>query len=158
MFTEIRDITVFNKEEMAALRIADDQEGFIESTQQCLQEAENDRRFIPVGLYMNDIAVGFAMYGAFPHEEEQQRVWLDRYLIDERYQHQGLGKHFMHLLLQHIINRYNCSQLFLSVYETNEVAIQLYKKFGFVFNGELDENGEKVMVKEISRHDNNESH
>ncbi|MBB4823074.1 diamine N-acetyltransferase [Sporosarcina luteola] len=158
MFTEIRDITICNQEDILTLRIADDQEGFIESTQQCLQEAEHDRRFIPVGLYMDDRAVGFAMYGAFPHGEERQRVWLDRYLIDARYQHQGLGKHFMILLLQHVINRYNCSQLFLSVYETNEVAIQLYEKFGFVFNGELDDNGEKVMVKELGSHDNDESY
>ncbi|GKV55927.1 spermine/spermidine acetyltransferase [Sporosarcina sp. NCCP-2222] len=156
MFTEIRDD--FNEEEILALRIADEQEGFIESTLECLQEAEHDRRFIPVGLYMEDRAVGFAMYGMFPHAENEQRVWLDRFLIDERYQHQGLGKHFLEFLLRYLTDLYDCRQLFLSVYETNTAAIHLYKKFGFAFNGELDENGEKVMVKEIHKHDNDESH
>ena len=149
MFTEIRDITAMNREDMLALRIADHQEGFIESTLQCLQEAESDRRFVPLGLYMEDAAVGFAMHGVFPHETEGQRVWLDRLLIDKRYQGQGLGKHFLRLLLQLIQDHCCCTRIFLSVYESNETAIGLYQKFGFVFNGELDENGEKVMVKEV---------
>lgn len=153
MFTEIRDITTLNKEEILELRIADYQKDFIETTLQCLTEAENDRRYIPVGLYKVDIAVGFAMYGVFPDEDDTQRVWLDRYFIDERYQHKGLGKHFLQQLIEFLTGKYHCPKLYLSVYDDNEVAIQLYKKFGFVFNGELDEQGEKVMVKEVHNHD-----
>ncbi|QDQ00915.1 GNAT family N-acetyltransferase [Lysinibacillus fusiformis] len=153
MFTEIRDITTLNKEEILALRIADYQQDFIETTLQCLTEAENDRRFIPVGLYKDDIAVGFAMYGVFPHGDDTQRVWLDRYFIDERYQQKGLGKHFLQQLIHFLVRDYHCRKLYLSVYDHNNVAIQLYKKFGFGFNGELDEQGEKVMVKEVHNHD-----
>ncbi|MFJ6209138.1 GNAT family N-acetyltransferase [Lysinibacillus sp. NPDC092081] len=153
MFTEIRDITALNKEEVLALRIANNQLDFIESTQQCLAEADIDQRFIPVGLYKEDIAVGFAMYGVFPHENNTQRVWLDRYFIDERYQHQGLGKYFLQQLINYLVAKYSCQNIYLSVYDNNIVAIQLYKKFGFVFNGELDEKGEKVMVKEVHTHD-----
>lgn len=94
MFTEIRDITALNKQNVLALHIAANQQDFIETTQQCLDEAASDQRFIPVGLYREDTVVGFAMYGLFPHEDGSQRVWLDRYLIDERYQHKGLGKYF----------------------------------------------------------------
>lgn len=155
MFTEIRDITALNKEEVLALHIADNQQNFIESTQECLDEAHDDRRFVPVGLYKEDIAVGFAMYGVFPHEDDTQRVWLDRYLIDERYQHKGLGKHFLQQLINFLQAKYSCQKIFLSVYGNNKVAIQLYKKFGFVFNGELDEKGEKVMVREVLAHDDN---
>ncbi len=96
MFTEIRDITALNKEEILTLRIADNQQNFIESTDQCLAEAEIDKRFIPVGLYRGNTAVGFAMYGMFPHVDNSERVWLDRYFIDERYQHKGLGKYFFY--------------------------------------------------------------
>lgn len=153
MFTEIRDITALNKEEVLALHIADYQQDFIETTQQCLDEAEIDQRFIPVGLYKEGNAVGFAMYGVFPHEDDTQRVWLDRYFIDERYQHQGLGKYFLQQLIDFLTAKYNCQKIFLSVYDNNEVAIQLYQKFGFAFNGELDEKGEKVMVREVLVHD-----
>lgn len=153
MFTEIRDITALNKEKILALRIADDQQDFIESTKQCLAEAETDERFIPVGLYREDIAVGFAMYGVFPHKDNTQRVWLDRFFIDERFQHKGLGKYFLQLLINYLVAKYSCQKIYLSVYDNNIVAIQLYKKFGFVFNGELDDKGEKVMVKEVHAHD-----
>jgi len=153
MFTEIRDITALNKEEVLALHIADYQQDFIETTQQCLDEAEIDQRFMPVGLYKEGNAVGFAMYGVFPHEDDTQRVWLDRYFIDERYQHQGLGKYFLQQLIDFLQAKYNCQKIFLSVYDNNEVAIQLYQKFGFTFNGELDEKGEKVMVREVLVHD-----
>ncbi|MFJ3390341.1 MULTISPECIES: GNAT family N-acetyltransferase [unclassified Lysinibacillus] len=153
MFTEIRDITALNKEEVLALRIADNQQDFIESTQQCLAEAKADKRFIPIGLYKEDNAVGFAMYGVFPHKDNSQRVWLDRYFIDELYQHQGLGKYFLQQLIQYLVAKYSCQNIYLSVYDNNTVAIQLYKKFGFVFNGELDTKGEKVMVKEVHADD-----
>ncbi|MGE7997758.1 N-acetyltransferase family protein [Lysinibacillus sp. NPDC093190] len=153
MFTEIRDITALNKEEILALRIADNQQNFIESTKQCLAEAATDKRFIPVGLYRADIAVGFAMYGVFPHKDNTQRVWLDRYFIDERYQHKGLGKYFLQQLIHYLVAKYSCQNIYLSVYDNNIIAIELYKKFGFVFNGELDDKGEKVMVKEVHAHD-----
>ncbi len=154
MFTEIRDITALNKQEILALRIADNQQHFIESTDQCLAEAELDRRFTPLGLYKDNTAIGFAMYGLFPHEDHSQRVWLDRYLIDERYQQQGLGKYFLQQLIHYLTVKFNCHQIYLSVYDNNAVAIQLYKQFGFMFNGELDDKGEKVMVLEVHGHDN----
>lgn len=154
MFTEIRDITALNKEEILTLRIAANQQNFIESTDQCLAEAEIDKRYIPVGLYRGNTAVGFAMYGIFPHVDNSERVWLDRYFIDERYQHKGLGKYFLQQLINHLVATYGCQNIYLSVYDDNLAAIQLYKNFGFIFNGELDDKGEKVMVKEVHDHDN----
>lgn len=154
MFTEIRDITAFNKQEILALHIADNQQHFIESTDQCLARGRIGSTLYPLGLYKDNIAIGFAMYGLFPHEDHSQRVWLDRYLIDERYQQQGLGKHFLQQLIQYLAVKFNCRQIYLSVYENNAVAIQLYKQFGFMFNGELDDKGEKVMVLEVYGHDN----
>ena len=53
-------------------------------------------------------------------------------------------------LIQYLIDLYHCNEIFLSVYEENQHAMYLFQKFGFVFNGELDINKEKVMVKTIS--------
>ncbi|WP_347272110.1 GNAT family N-acetyltransferase, partial [Bacillus velezensis] len=63
--------------------------------------------------------MGFAIYGLFPHEDYSQRVWLDRYLIDEQYQGQGLGKHFLQQLIHYLTEKFNCSQIYLSVYDNN---------------------------------------
>ena len=44
-----------------------------------------------------------------------------------------------------LIEKYQTNKLYLSVYDTNSSAIRLYQQLGFVFNGELDTNGERVM-------------
>lgn len=149
MRLEIQNITYLNKAEILALKIADEQTGFLETTSECLAEAAEDPRFVPVGLYKKETPIGFAMYGKFNQQNEGARVWLDRYFIDERYQGKGYGKYYLQLLFDHLVEIYNTNRIYLSVYDHNEVAIRLYKKFGFQFNGEIDENGEKIMVKEI---------
>ncbi|MNI95333.1 Spermine/spermidine acetyltransferase [compost metagenome] len=52
-------------------------------------------------------------------------------------------------LIEHLVQLYDCNKIYLSLYEDNLAALTLYEKFGFQFNGELDINGEKVMVKEL---------
>lgn len=82
------------------------------------------------------------MYGRL----EDDRVWLDRFMIDSKYQGKGCGKASLDFLVNHLKNEYNCDELYLSIFEDNKMAIKLYKDFGFKFNGELDYGGEKVMV------------
>lgn len=86
------------------------------------------------------------MYGLFIEKDESWRVWLDRLLIDHRYQGKGYGKTSVKVLIEHILRKYGNIDIYLSVYEKNKHAIQLYINCGFKFNGALDYNGEKVMV------------
>ena len=147
MNTEIRAVTKENMEEILALQVDSTQTSFVESTRQCLKDAEECPYYRPAGLYKNGCLVGFAMYGLFPDEGPNGRVWLDRYLIDGRFQGQGLGGIMLEALIEHLVALYHCSEIYLSLYEDNQRALHLYRKFGFQFNGELDFNGEKVMVK-----------
>ncbi|MNZ76103.1 Spermine/spermidine acetyltransferase [compost metagenome] len=142
MLSDIRVITSSNEREVLSLSIAKDQRRFIESISQCLQEAREDTRYVPVGLYKNETAVGFAMYGKF-----EDQVWLDRFLIDERFQGKGLGKCFIGKLISFLENEYPGHDLYLSVYENNTHAIQLYKQFGFTFTGDYYKPREKIMKK-----------
>lgn len=52
-------------------------------------------------------------------------------------------------LIQHLAGLYKCKKIYLSIFENNIHALRLYQTFGFLFNEELDFNGEKVMVKEL---------
>lgn len=74
---------------------------------------------------------------------------LTVFFIDERYQGRGLGKLLLDALIRHLTQIYDCRRIYLSLFEDNVHALRLYQKFGFLFNGELDFNGEKVMVKEL---------
>ncbi|MCH7322145.1 GNAT family N-acetyltransferase [Solibacillus sp. MA9] len=141
MFTGIRAITDSNIKEVLDLKISEQQHGFIEPVSLCLADAEKDTRYIPLALYEKGEIIGFSMYGKF-----DEQIWLDRYLIDERYQGKGLGSYFLRALVEYLLESYPKQAIYLSVFEQNKVAIQLYQKFGFSFTEELDENGEKIMI------------
>lgn len=135
-----------------ALDVAPDQKRHIETTKECLDEAAQDSRWCPVALYVDSAVVGFAMYGCFPNwigEGKESQVWLDRLLIDERFQGKGYGEEALVLLLTRLEKEYDTNRIYLSVYEDNDRAILLYKKHGFHFTGERDTKGEKAMMRQV---------
>lgn len=134
-----------NKTEVLALEPARNQRDFIETTKQCLQEAESLSLWKPVGIYEEEILVGFAMYGLW-EEHDKSRVWMDRILIDQRYQGKGYGKEALNLLIDRIFEEYGCDKIYLSIHPENAGAEHLYLKLGFRFNGKVDEHGERIMV------------
>ncbi|WP_286058991.1 GNAT family N-acetyltransferase [Bacillus mojavensis] len=152
MNIEIKAVTEENRESILSLHVHKSQISYIESTKQCLEDATKCQYYKPAGLYYEGELVGFAMYGWFPEIDEENkngRVWLDRFFIDERFQGQGLGSMMLEALIHHLAEQYTCNRIYLSIFENNIHALRLYQKFGFTFNGELDYNGEKVMVKEL---------
>ncbi|WMX59002.1 GNAT family N-acetyltransferase [Peribacillus sp. R9-11] len=149
MTITIIEVTNENVNDILKLGINTKQKSFIETTEQCLEEAMECKYYKPVGLYSDNSLVGFAMYGFFPEEGKNGRVWLDRFLIDARYQGLGLGSIMLKALIQRLTKEYNCNEIYLSVVEDNQAALHLYKKFNFTFNGELDINKEKIMVKKV---------
>ncbi len=141
MCTSIRAVTSSNKKQVLQLNVAADQQGFIESVSQCLQDAEEDSHYVPLALYNHEQLIGFAMYGDFEGD-----IWLDRYLIDERFQGQGLGRAFFNALVEFLNERFPHKPLYLSVFKENVIAIRLYETTGFSFTHKLDENGEHIMM------------
>lgn len=135
-----------NRKEKEALQTFPEQSGFIESVVECMAEADEVGQWRPVGIYDNDVLVGFAMYGYFSEPLPDGRLWLDRLLIDKRYQGQGYGKAAALALLEILRKEYGGRHVHLSVYDNNTVAIALYKQIGFCFTGEYDTKGEKMMV------------
>lgn len=149
MALSIRQITDENRLHVLNLHVAPHQVTFIETTQECLAEAQNDSRWHPVALYDKEILVGFAMYGEFPSDQYGSCVWLDRLLIGEQYQHHGFGEQALKLLMDLLKREYHCSRIFLSLYDDNTVAKRLYQKHGFVYTGTYDTKGERIMVKDF---------
>lgn len=139
-------ITAVNRKQAEALDVLPEQNGYIESVKQCLAEADKRQSWRPVGIYDGDLLVGFAMYGFFWEYLPWGRVWLDRLLIDKKYQGRGYGRAAVLQLLERIRKEYKHKKVYLSVYTENTAAIHLYETLGFHFNGQLDTQGEKVMV------------
>lgn len=142
---QFRPVNAENRAEAEKLEVFSEQAGFIESVSECLQEADRSERWRPVGIYLGETLVGFAMYGYFPRPAPGQ-LWLDRLLIDKRYQGRGYGRQAVLALLDRLHTEYASDRVYLSVYENNALAIRLYRQIGFRFNGEKDTKGESVMV------------
>ncbi len=150
MHIHFEPITSQNREIALNLKIADSQHGFIESVQQCLSEADRCKRWHPVGIYDGDTMVGFAMYGFFRWQYLPfGKLWMDRLLIDEKYQGKGYGGAALSGLLHLLTRDYRCRKIYLSVIEGNDAAVRLYEKFGFSFNGKRDMHGEHIMVYQV---------
>ncbi|HDK7136791.1 TPA: GNAT family N-acetyltransferase [Clostridium botulinum] len=146
MNLHLEEVTIKNWRSIVALKVNENQQNFIESNAYSLAEWKFAPDFHPKAIYDNNKLIGFAMYGYF---EKETRLWLDRFMIDYKYQNKGYGKSSLELLISVMINEYKRNKIYLSTFKDNIKAIKLYKKFGFEFNGEFDENGELIMVLKV---------
>ena len=146
MNIQFEKVTENNIDEVLKLDVKEDQKTLIESVSECLREAAEKSCWRPVGIYNNGILIGFAMYCFWKEDSPNGRVWMDRFLIDAGFQGKGYGSAAFPLLLERIKEEYQCSEICLSVFKDNELAISLYEKNGFRFNGEKDIKGEDIMV------------
>lgn len=140
-----QDVNEYNIVEILNLKIKECQQSYIETIEECLKESEELSLWKPVGIYSDDQLIGFAMFGLW-NENNEERVWLDRFLIDYRFQGQGLGRKSLDAIVQYIRSIYHCQKIYLSLYQDNQVAYQLYKNYGFIEANEKDIHGEDVMV------------
>ncbi|MCR1950849.1 MULTISPECIES: GNAT family N-acetyltransferase [unclassified Clostridium] len=145
----IKEINNKNYNEALSLKVKKGQEDFIETVEECLNEAKQIPLWRPVGIYNYNQIIGFAMYGLWENEGTYGRVWLDRFMIGDEFQGRGYGSESLKLILNRIYNEYKRNEIYLSIYENNDLATKMYEKLGFQFNGELDINGEKIMKLEV---------
>ncbi|QIL46025.1 GNAT family N-acetyltransferase [Vagococcus coleopterorum] len=133
---------------MASLSVSKEQIHMIESNKDCLLEAAFDTHleWQPLAIYAENIPIGFTMIGAL--DEKPGTIWLDRFMIDYRYQGKKYGKNSLALILNYISTEYPDKKILLSVHRSNNFAINLYKSFGFKLTEEIDpDNQEIIMIK-----------
>lgn len=136
-------VTYETLKEVCMLSVKDDQVSFIESNAYSIAESKFNDEWNTIGIYIDDILVGFAMYGYISSEK---RVWLDRFMIDGRFQGKGYGRNVIKELINKIFNDFKCDEIYLSIFDDNLNALKLYNSLGFKANGELDYGGENIMV------------
>ncbi|WP_265455706.1 GNAT family N-acetyltransferase [Enterococcus sp. HY326] len=143
----LKEITEENWREVANLSVTTDQKNYIETNKDSLLEAVFDKslNWLPLALQDGEIIVGFAMVGAF--DEKTKSIWLDRLMIDRKFQHQGYGKRFLKELVDYLQQNWIITQIFLSVHQENKKIFQFYEAAGFVNTHQVDPvNGEIIMV------------
>jgi diamine N-acetyltransferase len=129
-----RPVTRENFSAVIELTVAPEQAEFVSPNLYSLAEAYLDPTWTPLAIHAGDQLVGFAMFG---RDDETGRWWIMRYMIDARYQARGYGTAALPGLIDLIVERHGCSELFLGYEPSNEVARRLYARMGFAPTGEM---------------------
>ena len=134
--------------------VADNEESLVEAYLAVTSEASYAW---PFAIYDDETLVGFLMIGyneaalEGPEAPEalKNNYSLWRLMIDKRYQKMGYGREAMRLALEFIKTRPRGeAELCATSYNPeNEAAKKLYTSFGFVENGEMDDDEIVAVLK-----------
>jgi len=141
------------------LQVAENQKGFVAPNSVSLTEAyldlvdDDGDPFITMAIYNGDEAVGFIMSARDDdHEYENDTepcYFINRFMIDEKFQGRGFGKVAMEQFVQHIKTtwpRGEAVHLYLGYKETNHVARKFYQSLGFVETGQI-KYGDEIIAR-----------
>lgn len=144
MNIELREIKEANRAQCLALQVEPEQARFVATNEVSLQHAaELPGIARPLGIYVDGTMVGFTLLAFDPEEGD----WLWRIMLDQAWQGQGLGNAAMKCILAYF-QKAGTRRVFLHVHPDNTRAYGLYRKFGFLPNGEVDDE-EEVLTLEL---------
>ena len=105
---------------------------------------ENEKVARPFAICCDGKIVGFSMF-AFDedYEDPNDRYWLWRFMIDERFQGKGYGTEALKVIIQYFKD-HGANNIRLSTKETNTHALSMYRKAGFHDTGEM--NDEEIVL------------
>lgn len=146
---ELREVNSENIWKIVKLSVADNQTNFVATNTESILEAyttiTSGGVALPFGIYNENTLIGFVMfgYGTSGDEDEPEIavgnycIW--RFMIDQAYQGQGLGKKALQASLDYLRSAPSGSatHCWLSYEPENSGAKVLYTSMGFLENGEV---------------------
>lgn len=124
------------------ISVSDEQVDFVTSNAVSIAQAKVQPECKPLIIYNDDIMVGFLMYCI---DEDDGEYWIYRLMIDKNHQSKGYGKEAFSKLLEIIKEDKSHNKIFLGVHKDSLSAVNLYRNFGFEFNGQVF-GSEHIMV------------
>jgi diamine N-acetyltransferase len=139
----LREVTKENLDDILDLKVTSEQENFIASNAVSIAEAH----FYPDvtwfrAIYADEIPVGFVLLDDDP-VNSYYSLW--RFMIDARFQMCGFGRRAFELVVEYIKTRPNAKMLSTSCVPGEGSPQAFYEKMGFIYTGEIDEDGELIM-------------
>lgn len=128
MNIEFRAIDRSNYNQCINLKISEEQKRFVAPNILSLVQSAYEPNLYPLGVYKNDEIVGFILYD---FDDELNGWSMSRFMIDEKFQNQGIGKVALNKFIEFFIEKYGHIQLYTSAEVDNAVAIKLYESVGF---------------------------
>lgn len=150
----LREVTADTVRAITDLDVAPEQAHFVASNAISLAEALFAPEAWYRAIYHEEIPVGFVML----YDETLRsppstapQVWLWRFMIDARYQRQGIGTAALEQIIDHVRAKGTVSSLFLSYVPEPGNAAEFYQRYGFQPTGEI-EDGEVVLALRLQPH------
>ena len=128
MNIEFKQIDRTNYNECIELTLNEEQKKFVASNMFSLVQTAYEPDLYPLGIYNCNKMVGFILYD---FDIELNGWSMSRFMIDVKYQNQGIGKMALQKFKEFFINKYGHIQLYTSAEVENQIAIALYEKLGF---------------------------
>jgi diamine N-acetyltransferase len=138
----LREITAANRLAVEELRVAPEQEIFVEGVRQSLAEAAATPHANPWcrAVYSGEIPVGFVMLGDDVPVGNRHIPWpyyLWRMLIDSRFQGRGYGRAALNLVVAYLRTRPHADVLVTSVVAGEGSPMGFYLRYGFRSTGQM---------------------
>lgn len=125
---EFRKIDKSNYLDCINLTVAENQEHFVADNKQSLVDAAFQEGLYPLGIYHEDIMIGFILYD---YDETFPGWSMSRFMIGHQYQGKGYGKQAVLAFLDYFQNKHKNNQIYISVSLKNTVARKMYAEIGF---------------------------
>jgi diamine N-acetyltransferase len=138
----LREISKETVRQIVKLKVAPEQEQFVASNGMSLAEAMYSPEVAWFrAIYLDETPVGFVMLSDNPIKPE---YYLWRFMIDARYQRQGIGEKALRQVIDYVRTRPGAIELLTSVVPGDGSPGPFYEGLGFSYTG-ADDEGELVM-------------
>ncbi len=132
----LREVTIENFQECIDLKVEQEQEGLVASNMKSLAEAKVNPNLFPFAIY-DATTIGYekplsSMVGFTMYEITAGVGFIQRLMIDQRYQHQGYGKAAMIEVIRRLKLYPEVQLIATSHRQENTYASKLYRRLGFV--------------------------
>ena len=147
----LREITAATVRTVTSLAVRPDQRHFVATNAESLAQALFAPQAWYRSIYMEEEPVGFVMLSdqsLLQPRPQNPEVWIWRFMVDSRYQGKGIGRAALQLIIDHVRSKQLFTQLLLSYVPEEGSAERLYRSFGFIPTGNVEE-GEVVMALQL---------
>ena len=130
----LRDITETNLISIIDLDVSENQKGQVALNSVSIAQAHYSNSAWFRGIFNDDIAVGFVMLDLI---KEENKCFLWRFMIDEKYQGKGYGKIALTQVIDYVKSLKIFDEIKTSYVPADNGAEGFYKNFGFIESEEI---------------------
>jgi diamine N-acetyltransferase len=140
---EFKEISLKNLDEVIGLQVGPDQTNLVADNLYSIAQAGLDPTGWCRAAYLDGEPVGFFF---IKEEDEGRRIYICRFMVDEKHQGRGLGRRIMMQLLDLLFSSPTVEIVDLAVSREPRGAGRFYKKCGFISTEEAFRGGFRMFL------------